>query len=375
MATGRVPTTANSPLTAKGDLFTYSTAPARLAVGNNGEQIVADSSASTGLRWQGDYAAGKNKIINGDFGIWQRGTSFSNPSTSTYTADRWRCYNATAGATITVSQQTFTPGTAPVAGYEGQYFFRAARTVTGTGSFIFNQRIEDVRTFAGQTVTFSFWAKANSAFTLTLNTYQYFGAGGSADVTANTSTVSITTSWTRHSITFAMPSISGKTVTTGTFLQTDFDMAANGVTLDVWGVQMEASNTATAFQTATGTLQGELAACQRYYYRLDSSGGAYGWTNAIGYAYNTSGIVIGLPLPVQMRVAPTSIDYSGMAVTNFATDTVIGSLTSISLNASRCTSNQLNVTIAKTSAFTAAATFTLNKSNNTADYIGASAEL
>ena len=42
MATGRVPTTANSPLTAKGDLFTYSTAPARLAVGNNGEQIVAE---------------------------------------------------------------------------------------------------------------------------------------------------------------------------------------------------------------------------------------------------------------------------------------------------------------------------------------------
>jgi hypothetical protein len=51
MATGRVPTTANSPLTAKGDLFTYSTAPARLAVGNNGETIVADSSTATGLRY------------------------------------------------------------------------------------------------------------------------------------------------------------------------------------------------------------------------------------------------------------------------------------------------------------------------------------
>jgi hypothetical protein len=51
MATGRVPTTANSPLTAKGDLFGYSTAPARLAVGNDGEQIVADSSAATGLKW------------------------------------------------------------------------------------------------------------------------------------------------------------------------------------------------------------------------------------------------------------------------------------------------------------------------------------
>lgn len=54
MATGRVPTTANSPLTAKGDLFGYSTTQARVPVGNNGESLVADSSASTGLKWQAD---------------------------------------------------------------------------------------------------------------------------------------------------------------------------------------------------------------------------------------------------------------------------------------------------------------------------------
>jgi hypothetical protein len=52
MAAGRIPTTANSPITAKGDLFTYSTAPARLAVGNNGETLVADSAATTGLAYK-----------------------------------------------------------------------------------------------------------------------------------------------------------------------------------------------------------------------------------------------------------------------------------------------------------------------------------
>ena len=56
MATGRVPTTANSPLTAKGDLFGYSTTQARVAVGNDGETLVADSSTSTGLRYQAPYA-------------------------------------------------------------------------------------------------------------------------------------------------------------------------------------------------------------------------------------------------------------------------------------------------------------------------------
>jgi len=51
MATGRVPTTANSPLTAKGDLFGYSTTQARLAVGTNGQVLTADSAETTGLKW------------------------------------------------------------------------------------------------------------------------------------------------------------------------------------------------------------------------------------------------------------------------------------------------------------------------------------
>jgi hypothetical protein len=40
-----------TPLTTKGDLFTFDTGDARLAVGNNGETLVADSSTATGLKW------------------------------------------------------------------------------------------------------------------------------------------------------------------------------------------------------------------------------------------------------------------------------------------------------------------------------------
>ena len=58
MSAGRIPTTANSPLTTKGDLFGYSTAPARLAVGSDGQRLIASSSSSTGLAWQsGTYTA------------------------------------------------------------------------------------------------------------------------------------------------------------------------------------------------------------------------------------------------------------------------------------------------------------------------------
>lgn len=307
MATGRVPTTANSPLTAKGDLFGYSTTQARVPVGNNGETLVADSSATTGLRWQGNYAAGKNVIINGDFRIWQRGTSFSNPSSNAYIADRFAVYYDGTGATRTLSQQTFTPGTAPVAGYEGQYFFRYAQTVAGsnnTANLIY-QRIEDVRVLAGQSAVLSFWAKADTTRTVTAGARQYFGSGGSGDVnTSFTGSASLTTSWQRFTFTISVPSVSGKTIGTSSALEIQFFLPAGTTpTIDIWGVQLEAGSVATAFQTSTGTLAGELAACQRYYQFI--GGTASQFPIATGYASASSQSVrFPLQYPVQMRTAP-----------------------------------------------------------------------
>lgn len=41
----------SSPLTTKGDVYTYSTMDARLPVGTDGQGLIADSSQATGLRW------------------------------------------------------------------------------------------------------------------------------------------------------------------------------------------------------------------------------------------------------------------------------------------------------------------------------------
>jgi hypothetical protein len=226
--------------------------------------------------WNVGYGqAGKNKVINGNFGIWQRGTSFtSNVSGETYTADRWvSLVNGTG--TRTVAQQTFTPGTAPVAGYEGQYFLRLGCSASGTATyFAVKQRIEDVRTFAGQTVTISFWAKASATLSTTFfGISQSFGSGGSGGVDTAGTNLTFTTSWVRYTQTFAVPSVAGKTIGTGSNVEVGVSLGSGTFTsLDIWGFQVEYGSTATPFQTASGgSPQAELAMCQRYFERQDSA--------------------------------------------------------------------------------------------------------
>ena len=294
-----------------------------LAVGSNGDTLVADSSTSTGLRYQADFAAGKNKIINGDFNVNQRGFT-STTTATTFGHDRWRLRSA--GGTATYSTQAFTPGTAPVAGYESTNFARLVTSGQSAGGDYasIEQPIEDVRTFAGQTVTVSFWAKASTGTpNVGLTVSQYFGSGGSSVVYTSPAVQAITSSWVRYSFNVSVPSISGKTITTSSslslWLETSVGattsaagFAAVGiqnVTIDIWGVQVEAGSVATAFQTATGTIQGELAACQRYYQRVT---GQFGYV-ATGTANNSTDVLFQMALPVQMRVAPTALSVSALA--------------------------------------------------------------
>jgi hypothetical protein len=260
--------------------------------------------------------AGKSKIINGDFGIWQRGTSFASLANTAYFADRFAGVWTAGGGTNTFSRQTFTPGAAPVAGYEGLYFARAAVTSGGASTQLgMNTKIENVQTFAGTTATLSFWAKADSARTATVQVYQDFGSGGSSVVLALNTTQAITTSWVRYSFNITFASISGKTVGTSSFLNAylyfNTGQASGSAQLDTWGWQLEYGSKATPFQTASGgSIQGELAMCQRYYYRLTQLN-----TKPLAYGANSTTSVHRsyLYFPVEMRIAPSSLEQTGTA--------------------------------------------------------------
>ena len=339
-------------------------------VKNGASAIRTLGSAVDSSLWTAGYSAGKNKIINGDFGIWQRGTSITFADNA-YTADRFIVQiNSGSAGTGTVSQQTFTAGTAPVSGYEGQFFWRYNLTATGTSVLHYvAQRIENVRTFANQTVTFSFWGKADSARTINSEILQIFGSGGSSAVVTSGATHSFTASWQRFSVTISVPSISGKTIGTGSYLQPRFYWsAAAGATIDTWGWQLEAGSTATPFQTATGTIQGELAACQRYYYRTNPLTQAY-QDMVQGQAASTTDVRFILRMPTTMRTIPSAIEYSTLRISDYNTNIAV-----TSLGGSLYTPDSVELQATVTGA-TQFRPYILQANNSTSAYVAVTAEL
>jgi hypothetical protein len=322
------------------------------------------------------FFAGKNRIINGDFQIWQRGTSTSlTNGVRSFGADRFQAQCNFSAGTASVSQQSFTAGTAPVAGYEGTFFSRLTCGSTSTYARPFHQAIEDVRTFAGQTVTVSFWAKASTTLSGNIYLIQEFGSGGSAAVNYASSSISVTTAWTRFTFTQALNSISGKTIGTGSSLiaMVEFGSGLNSATLDIWGVQVESGSVATAFQTATGTLQGETALCQRYYYRTNTNGSSYAIMTTGGWANSTTSAKLLVAYPVQMRRTVTSLESGGTL--RVSDDSNNYAITSVAMDGNNNTVNQAQVTFSVSSGLTQFRPYFVRGDNDATAYLAFSAEL
>jgi len=380
MATGRVPTTANSPLTAKGDLFGYSTTQARVPVGADGETIVADSSTATGLRWQS--LTGRNFALNSDFTIWQRGTSITPSSNGgAYCADRWFVTRG-SNTSVTVSQQTAgNLSTTPNQAF--RYYARVQRTAssTTTSNVDLGQMFEtsQVTLLAGQTVTFSGYIRKGANFSATsdaLSMQIIEGTGTDqkqmdGGYTGSNTLVSVaktlTTSWQRFSVT-------GTVATTSTEITIKFSYTPTGTAgasdyFDVVGVQLELGSVPTAWNLATGTLQGELAACQRYFYRFGglianeyfAIGTSVSATTAIGYASPK----------VSLRGTPT---LTFTTASNYRVIEGTSQTTATSVNAEELSANNISFAF-NASGFTIGRANRMNANNTTNGYIDISAEL
>jgi len=265
----------------------------------------------------------KNYLINGNFDIWQRGTSLTGQTSSKYLADRWKA--EASNATYNYNQGTFTVGQTDVP--NNPEFYADFTVTSADDNFRPEQRIEDVKTLAGETITISFWAKYTSNAPTNFNTTirQYFGSGGSADVyTIFATGQTLTTSWQKFEVTGTVPSISGKTIGTGNLLGISPFWNGNNETFDVQiaQVQVEKGSVATDFEYRH--IGEELNLCARYYQKLISPRVNFNFDNA-GLATNTSLISFSIPLINEMRIdsdgTTGTVTKSGdMAINDFASN-------------------------------------------------------
>ena len=249
-----------------------------------------------GTDYLSPYQGFRNKIINGDFRIWQRGTSLTGFA---YTSDRWLAYNA--AAVNTVSQQT-----ASLDGF--QYCARVQRNnaATSTGVNYLVQAVETSNSYSlqGKSATVSFWARKGANYSSTsslLAANLETGTGTDQNLisawTGSVPTIgsfTLTASWQRFTVTGSVPS--NATGVGVSFHYTPVGTAGANDYFEITGVQLEEGSVATPFEhRPIGT---ELALCQRYYFR-ETGHAIPMWADQNGVG--SSNRYCNIQFPVRMR--------------------------------------------------------------------------
>jgi hypothetical protein len=211
----------------------------------------------------------RQAIINGNFDVWQRGTSIAMTTANAYTADRWYCETATAGTDKTVSRQDGT-------GVNGSYYCARVAMVQDVDELLtFSQALEsqDSIKFRGKKLTLSFYARGGAEFVAdnaTLVSKIVTGKGTDQKVLAFTTSAdaasqnnTLTTSWQKFTVT-TTDAIAADITQIGVSFA--FTHAGSGTTtnyFEVTQVQLCAGEVALPFQPKS--FDEDLRACQRYY--------------------------------------------------------------------------------------------------------------
>ena len=271
-------------------------------------------------------SAEDNLLINGDFRIQQRGISFSAQTSLFFTADRW--FVNPNGSTANASISAATVGVVNVGVEHNWYNFNVTRTIT-TGGVELNigQRIEDVRTAEGQTVTLSFMINSTIATSAMFVSFdQTFGTGGSPSTQVQTQvlfTVSQVSVWERKVITVAIPSISGKVLGTNNDhylnVRVGVPTSVGNGTWIITNIDLRLGSLAPT-KFLRRPLQQEVALCQRYCQRF--SGLVIDTYGAAGAAVDCCSV----SFMTVMRAQPTSSYAVGPTYTN-ASNLVVASAT------------------------------------------------
>lgn len=283
----------------------------------------------------------RQAIINGNFDIWQRGTSFTNPGNVVYTSDRWVVNQGATGlpANVVHSRQALTPGDI----VNSYYFYRINTDGAGTdvvgNNYILRHKIENgTRSLCGigKKVTLSFYARSSIANKrIGVNLDQVYGTGGSPSAVENIigTTFTLTPNWTKYTFTFTTNTLVGKTFGTNNddFLQSSFwvqwgssfqsrfgsltsETFVGAGNIDIAQVQICSGDVALPFQPRS--FAEELQLCQRYYESSYSYGILIGTADGYTQTYasmtglDTGNIVGNVYFKMRKRVTPTMNFYA-----------------------------------------------------------------
>jgi len=227
-------------------------------------------------------AGRKNLIINGDFQVWQRGTSFVNQGNQAYNADRFLNGSSTP-------VYTTTKGTATV---DGKSVNTHRTDVTSSATVWLDscyQVIEDYKLLDGQYVTMSAWVRTDIP---NINFRQWATANHSDVFPADGQWHYVTTTFKANCSAGAVKNLNGSTFG---IVMSGSSALSSGQFLEVAMFQLELGKVATPFEHRS--YGEELALCQRYYLITQ--------TYRSGYIVQATGGVESTPFPVNMRTAPT----------------------------------------------------------------------
>jgi len=289
----------------------------------------------------------RNILFNPKFEVAQRGTSFSQGTGNSYLLDRWRpAIGSSFNLDTTITQSTTVPSGQ---GFKHSLKVEADSVVSpnseqngGIAQYLEGQDIDHLNygTSSAESLTLSFWVRSNKTGTYCVQLMMNMGAGSGSERQMHIKeyTISSADTWEKKTLTFTGNTSQAITQTntdgfrviwwlstgSGDHQSADswisspfFASTSNQVNFmdsadNEWylcGCQLEVGEQATPFEHRS--YGEELALCQRYFYRLDSS--VLRMTGKPGFSQTNAANRLGVDFPMTMRSAP-SYTESGMQV-------------------------------------------------------------
>jgi hypothetical protein len=297
----------------------------------------------------------RNRIINGDFRIAQRGTSVGVPTTTgTYLVDRWTTYTSISSGSMTYYQNVLSSTESGPYQQGFRYAANLVCTSTIANSAVNLGIIQPIEgynctdigwgTSAGVPVTVSFWFKSNQTgftsfgfrnqdvFSITYTSpafnypvasvWQYYSVtvpppptGYTWQNNTNLGSIGLYLGGNQGTQTGSSSSVGGWSTGTSAFgYNNQINYLTTGNYIAFTGVQLEKGSVATPYEVRPYAT--ELALCQRYYEQSYSSGTAPGTSTYVGTLWfagcadNAGNLPLSQRYAVPKRIAVNPTFYS-----------------------------------------------------------------